>query len=102
MNKYNAKKVTHDNVVFDSIKEGNRYLQLRTLFRAGQIYELTLQPEYEFTLDGEKMFSYFADFSYTEKNGTEIIEDSKGFRTPIYKLKKRLIEKQHGIRITET
>ncbi len=102
MNKYRARPVTYDNHKFPSQKEGNRYLQLKLLFRTGQIYDLALQPEFEFTIDGEKMFSYFADFGYTEKDGTEIVEDTKGFRTPLYRLKKRLIEKQYGIKITET
>ena len=102
MTKYKAKPVVIDHHRFPSQREGNRYLQLKLLFRAGQIFDLALQPEFEFVLNGKKCFSYFADFGYTEKDGTKIIEDTKGFRTPLYKLKKRLIEEQHGIRITET
>jgi hypothetical protein len=100
--KYKAKPDTVDNVRFASIREKNRYLELKLLFRAGEIFDLALQPEFEFVLDGKKMFSYFADFGYTEKDGTKVVEDSKGYRTPLYRLKKKLIEHQYKIRITET
>ena len=102
MTKYRAKPVVVDNVRFASIREKNRYLELKLLFRAGEIFDLALQPEFEFVLDGKKMFSYFSDFSYTDKDGTKVIEDSKGFRTPLYRLKKKLIEAHHRIKITET
>jgi hypothetical protein len=100
--KYKAKPIVIDNQRFSSQKEGRRYLELKLLFRAREIFDLALQPEFEFKIDGEKVFSYFADFGYTEKDGTEVIEDCKGFRTPVYKLKRKLIEKQYGIRIRET
>jgi len=49
------------------------------------------------------MFTYKADFVYFDKLANElIVEDVKGFRTPLYKLKKKLIEQQHKIKITET
>ncbi len=49
------------------------------------------------------MFTYKADFVYYDKTlNKTIIEDVKGMRTPLYKLKKKLIENQHQITITET
>ena len=97
----NVKKVV-DNVTFHSIREADRYIALKTLFRAGEIFDLALQPFFDFKLDGKKMFRYIADFSYTEKDGETVIEDVKGAKTAVYRLKKKLIEHQHGIRILET
>lgn len=48
----------------------------------------------------EKECAYYADFCYTE-NGRYIVEDTKGMRTPDYKIKKKLMLYVHGIRITE-
>jgi hypothetical protein len=48
------------------------------------------------------MFSYIADFMYYDKALSKIIiEDVKGMRTPVYNLKKKLIEKFYTIKITE-
>jgi hypothetical protein len=46
------------------------------------------------------MFRYYADFEYYE-NDEYIVEDVKGVKTSVYKLKKKLIEAQYKIRITE-
>jgi hypothetical protein len=47
------------------------------------------------------MFTYIADFTYFEKDGQQVIEDVKGVRTPVYRLKKKIIEAEYGIAITE-
>ena len=45
---------------------------------------------------------YVADFRYREGlEGILTIEDVKGVRTPVYKLKKKLVEVIYGFRITE-
>lgn len=99
--KYGAKVVTIDGVRFASTKEGKRYAELKLLARAGEINGLELQPRFPFHLNGELMFTYVADFAYYERGGKRIIEDTKGFRTPIFKLKKKIIETSFGITITE-
>jgi len=97
----NVKKIV-DNIEFHSTKEANRYIQLKILFRAGEIFDLAIQPEFPFYIDGKKIFTYKADFSYTEKTGATTVEDVKGMKTPLYRLKRKLTEAQHKIRITET
>ena len=87
--------------MFDSKHEAARFVELKLLERAGVITDLTLQPKLEFTLEGEKMFIYRPDFTYREK-GHWVVEDAKGVRTPVYRLKKKLIEKQHKLEIRET
>ncbi len=100
-NKYNNKKIVLDGFKFDSIREGNRYLMLRTLECVGEIRNLELQPRYDFTLNGVKMGFYKADFRYIE-NGVLIIEDVKGMKTPVYNLKKKMMKAFHNIEILET
>ena len=97
--KYHNKKVTIDGITFDSKLEATRYRELKLLERNGVIKNLQLQPSYELIPSfkkGNKTFkkaSYIADFSYydTELNKT-IIEDTKGFKTDVYVLKKKLFE----------
>jgi hypothetical protein len=98
--KYNAEKATLDNVKFDSRAEAKRYATLKLWERAGQISNLRLQPEYPFYVNDQKVFTYRADFSYTQNNSI-IVEDVKGFKTPVYRLKKKIIEAFYGIQINE-
>ena len=100
-NKYGAKKTTVDNITFDSRAEATRYVLLKALFRAGEIRNLRLQPEFHFKLDGKKIFTYRADFAYFDKTDQRIIEDVKGVKTAVYRLKKKLIESQFKIKICE-
>lgn len=80
--------------------EAGRCDDLHVQQRLGTIRGLTQQPVMPFTLNGEVVFKYVADFSYLVGN-CEIIEDVKGVRTSTYRLKKKLIERQHNCVITE-
>lgn len=107
MSKYGNKKTVIDGITFDSKKEAKRYGELKLLERAGHIDTLSLQPK--FTLipsqrrdDGvaERPCAYVADFMYRE-NGKFIVEDTKGFKTPDYIIKRKLMLEKHGITIRE-
>jgi hypothetical protein len=101
--KYNNKKTIINGITFDSKKEADRYAFLTRRATIGEVVDIHLQVPFVFALEGKKMFTYKADFVYFDKLANElIVEDVKGFRTPIYKLKKKLIESQHKIKITET
>lgn len=90
--KYGAKKTTIDGIVFASKQEGRRYVFLRDRQERGEIQGLELQPKYlvqdGFRYEGKwiRPVHYIADFRYIE-DGKPIVEDSKGFRTPEYKVK---------------
>ena len=79
-------------VKFDSTAESERYLQLALLEKAGKISGLTLQPAFilheKFKRNGKayRPDIYIADFQY-QQNGKTIVEDVKGVKTPVYKLK---------------
>lgn len=107
MNKYNSKKVIVDGITFDSKKESRRYTGLKILEAAGEISDLTLQPEFVLLppqyVDGkcaERAVKYKADFMYTE-NGKTVVEDTKGFKTKDYVIKRKLMLYIHGIRVRE-
>jgi len=100
ISKYRAVKTTLNGVKFDSRAEAKRYATLKLWERAGEISNLRLQPEYPFYVNDQKVFTYRADFSYTQ-NGATIVEDVKGFKTTVYRLKKKIIEAFYGIAIQE-
>lgn len=102
MSKYKAKKVEVDGIVFDSKKEANRYSELRWLERGGVIDNLRLQVPFVLIDKSEygRAIKYIADFVYTECD-KEIVEDVKGFKTDVYKIKKRLLAERYGIEVRE-
>lgn len=102
-NKYKNKKVVIDGIKFDSQKEGRRYCELKLLERAGEIRDLELQVRFDFEHTGVNLGFYKADFCYSETLPIKhITEDCKGFKTPMYKLKKKMMKAFHGIEILET
>ena len=123
MSKYHSKKVIIGDDVFDSKKEAKRYQELLLLERAGEISHLQRQVKYVlipaqkepseqiytrgknrgYRKPGkvlERECSYVADFVYYQ-DGELIVEDTKGFRTKEYIIKRKLMLYMHGIRIKE-
>jgi hypothetical protein len=101
--KYNNQKTIVDGIVFDSKKEATRFGQLKAMEMAGIINDLKLQIPMPYELNGKKIFKYVCDFVYFDRGKNELIfEDVKGMKTPVYKLKKKLIENSYNIKITET
>ena len=92
---------TEDGVVFDSKREKLRYTELKMLVRAGIITKLELQRKYPLQVNGVKLGTYIADFSYLDKDGREVVEDVKGVRTPVYALKAKLMIAVYGLRVVE-
>ena len=104
MSKYKNRKIkAPDGEVFDSVKEFQRWGELKILQRAGKISHLQRQVKFELIpkQKGERACYYVADFTYHE-DGQFVAEDCKGYRTDIYRLKKKLLLWVHGIRIKET
>ena len=120
--KYNATKCVVDGIEFASKREANRCLELRLLERAGEISDLRLQVDFElipnqyatekrYGKNGkplkdkqvllERKVVYRADFVYTDKDGKTVVEDTKGFRTTEYVLKRKMFLYKYGFPITE-
>ena len=92
---------------------------LLLLQKAGKITDLRQQVKYELvpTIREPDTFgprggvrkgkviesgvSYIADFVYKDESGCEIVEDTKGFRTKDYIIKRKLFLWRYGIRIKE-
>ncbi len=123
MAKYRNKKVKYDGMVFDSVRELKRYKELKLLEKTGEIKELRTQVKYVLipaqyeTIErvgkkGQKLkpkkklvereVSYIADFAYCDtKNLVDVVEDTKGFKTKDYIIKRKLMLHVHGIKINE-
>lgn len=122
--KYGNRKITIDNITFDSRHEACRYQELMILQKTGEISDLELQKKYilipsqyetstETFKKGahkgenkrgkciEKECTYLADFVYRDVTGQLIVEDAKGMKTEVYKIKKKLMLYIHGIRVRE-
>lgn len=121
-NKYYNKKTCIDGTEFDSLKEARRYQELKLMERARIIQDLDMQVRFElipaqyeeierYGKKGQKLkpkrkiieypVVYVADFTYTDENGNFVCEDTKGFKTKEYILKRKLMLWVHGIRIRE-
>lgn len=106
--KYHATKVENANGKFDSMKEANRFAELQLLEKGGVISHL--QRQVRFTLLPSQRDSrgkhippvyYIADFVYT-RNGKQVVEDCKGFKTAVYQIKKKMMLYILGIEVLES
>ncbi len=98
--KYNAKKTVVDGIEFDSIRESERYRELKLLEKAKEIRNLELQPRFLLQQkfkdkqgNTHRKIEYVADFMYIDKCGKTIVEDVKGVLTDVYKIKKKMFLK---------
>lgn len=87
---------------FDSKSEFKRYMDLHFMESFGEISELRVQVRFPIEVNGHHICTYVADFCYKNKHGEDVVEDRKGFRTDVFKLKKALMLAVHGINVVET
>lgn len=119
--KYHNKKITYNGEQFDSKKEFRRYCELVLLQKANEITNLQRQvvfelvpAQYEYyeecTKNGkikqkqrliERPIKYIADFVYIENNGNMVVEDTKGYKSKEYIIKRKLMMYVHNIKIKE-
>lgn len=105
--KYRNEKVTIGGLKFDSKKEGARWGALCVLERAGKISDLRRQVRIPLLgrdglIRSEKgrVLVYVADFVYRLPDGSEVVEDAKGYRAKEYILKRAVLAAQ-GVNIRE-
>ena len=97
MNKYRNIKTVVDNITFDSKKEAARYSDLKLLETAHHIMHLETQPRFPLMINGKRVATYIGDFKYWSPSENEwIVEDvkSEATKTPLYRLKKKILEAQ--------
>lgn len=100
--KYGAKKTSVDGITFHSKREAHWYGIYKMMEQAGEISQLVLQPPFKIVINGKKVCTYLADFSFRDKTGNLHVIDVKGVRTEVYRLKKKLVEAFYPhVKITE-
>lgn len=100
--KYHNQPTEVEALRFDSKREARTWGMLTILQKAGQVRDLRRQVRYPLTCNGQVVAHYVADFVYFDlKLGHEVVADAKGVRTPVYLLKKRMMQACHGIDIVE-
>lgn len=94
-----------DGITFDSKHERDRYVELTLLEKAKVIQDLKTQVSFPLIPKSKygREIKYVADFTYYE-NGELVVEDTKSpiTKTPVYRLKKRLMAEKYDIVIKET
>lgn len=117
--KYHSRKTWAFGIQFDSKREAERFMELKELEAKGKIHDIKMQVKFVLIpaqkepdtvgvkggkIKGrtlERAVHYVADFTYFTKDGTFIVEDVKGVRTPEYIIKRKLLLYRFGIRIKE-
>lgn len=105
--KYGNKKTEVDGIVFDSKREAKHWIELKSMQQRGEIFNLRRQVKFELIpavrLDGRMRpaTKYVADFVYTDKDGKEVVADSKGFKTDVWMIKRKMMAAFHGIEVKE-
>lgn len=100
--RYGVKRVEVDGIMFDPAIEGRRFRILKGDEALGLIADLRMQVAYPYEENGRHCFTYKSDFNYVlVATGEEVVEDVKGMKTDVYKLKKKLVEARYGIVISE-
>ena len=115
--KYKNRKTVYRGVKFDSEKEAQRYAELLALENAGIIQGLRTQVAFElipaqklptpvrmpkgYLKRTERKTEYKADFVYV-KDGKTVVEDTKGYETEVWKIKRKLMLEKYGIQVIQT
>lgn len=121
-NKYNARQIVIGDEVFDSKKEGKRWMILKQYEKEGKLFNLQRQVKFVLipsqrepdkvgarggVIKGkviEKECSYIADFMYATEQGI-VVEDVKGYKRggayAVFSIKRKLMLKEYGLRVKE-
>jgi hypothetical protein len=104
-NKYSAKPTIYNGKKFPSIKEANYCKRLDISMKATsekeRVIKYEMQVPFEVVVSGAKICKYLLDFKVYYADGSIEFIDVKGVKTPVYRIKKKLVEAIHGIKIIE-
>lgn len=103
--KYNNKKTFYNGVEYDSKREAEFAMQLDLLAKASDLSQRVVRVErqvpFQVVVNDKKICKYVADFEVDYADGHSEVIDVKGFKTDVYRLKKKLVEAQFGVKIRE-
>lgn len=104
-NKYGSKKTEYNGVFYDSKREANFAAHLDNLKHAvdpkEKVIDVKRQVPYPIQINNQHICKYLADFVVVYGDGRTEVIDVKGFKTEVYRLKKKMVEAQYGIKIIE-
>ena len=98
--KYKNQRTQYKGISFDSKKECEYYIYLENLEAQGAISELKrqvrfeLQPSFKHNGKTIRAITYVADFTFYDQQGKFHIVDTKGIKTDVYLLKKKMMQYQ--------
>ena len=105
--KYRNEKCTFGGMSFDSRFERDYWLYLEGEQKAGRIRQLQRQvkfllipPQYVDGKLAERACHYIADFTWRDLEGNMVVADTKGYETPEFIIKRKLMLERFGIRVT--
>lgn len=91
-NKYGAKKTEYNGVLYDSKREAAYAHELDLRLKAHDINGWIRQVPFPLDVNGQLIAKYVMDFVVYHKDGTVELVEVKGFETPVYKLKVKLLK----------
>jgi len=99
----NVPRRCRQGTMHQSTLEAHRCDELHILEKAGMISDLQAHPQPSIRLDvnNEHVCTITPDFFYLDENGAEVYEDTKGHRTEIWLLKRKLLWSLKRIEIRE-
>ena len=92
MNKYGAKKQVYNGITYDSKKEAKYAAELDWLIKAKEIEKVQRQVKIPLMVNGFLICNYIIDFKITFTDGREEYHEVKGYPTPDWKLKFKLVQ----------
>lgn len=105
MSKYKSFKTIYNGIWYDSKKEADRAKVLDALHNAldskNRVLKVERQVPFRIAINNKHITTYYLDFRVTYADGRIEYEDVKGVKTPVYCLKKKLVEAVYGFKIKE-
>lgn len=99
-NKYRNTPVVVDGVRFQSKREAEYYAELKLREKAGEVYEVEMQRPFAIVINGQLVCTYKSDFHFYDAIAERRrVVDTKGYATPEFKLKKKLMKAVLGLEI---
>ena len=94
--KFNNTVIEADGQIFHSKGEFRRWRVLQALEQAGKIRNLRRQVPFKCEVDGTLICIFVADATCFDVDAQEfVIDEYKGDRTPVYRLKRKLVMALH-------
>lgn len=95
-NKFGATRCEYDGIRYDSKMEAAYAMQLDALKSGGGIKDWRRQVTIPLDVNGKHVCNYRVDFEVEHNDGHKELIEVKGFETPVWQLKWKLLEAIYG------